>query len=208
MSSRRQFLSTAGALGLVAAHGREAIAQVHAPTPSMTEGPFYPEQWDPSPTRTLIRGPLARTVPTMALSGRVIDEHDVPVAGARIEIWQCDPLAHYHHSRDVPPAERDPGFAGFGWQATGNDGTYTFTTIRPVPYPGRTPHIHFAVHARGYPRLITQMFMPEDPGNARDGLFRSMVREDRAALTARISGDAGAPQARFDLVLARGGVRG
>src|SRR4051794_25044223 len=40
-----------------------------------------------------------------------------------------------------------------------------FLTIRPVPYPGRTPHIHFAVSGRGFARFITQMYVAGESGN-------------------------------------------
>ena len=62
-------------------------------------------------------------------------------------------------------------------------------TIRPVPYPGRTPHIHFAVSGPGFPRFITQMYAAGEPQNERDGVLMS-VRDprrphpaDRAAAT-------------------------
>ena len=71
--------------------------------------------------------------------------------------------------------------AGFGfseaWRAsTRADGAYAFQTIRPVPYPGRTPHIHVAVAAPGRrePPLVTQLYVAGEPLNERDGLFNAL----------------------------------
>ena len=58
-------------------------------------------------------------------------------------------------------------------------GHYSFVTIRPVPYPGRTPHIHFAVAAPGLPAVTTQMYVEGEPLNERDGLLQS-VRDPAA----------------------------
>ena len=72
-----------------------------------------------------------------------LDPNGQPVPGARIEVWQCDAHGRYHYVRDGrADLPRDENFQGYG--ATTNDptGGYQFLTIRPVPYPGRTPHIH------------------------------------------------------------------
>jgi protocatechuate 3,4-dioxygenase beta subunit len=47
-------------------------------------------------------------------------------------------------------------------------------TIRPVPYPGRTPHIHFAVAAPGLPPFVTQMYVAGEPQNDRDPVLQGM----------------------------------
>ena len=58
-------------------------------------------------------------------------------------------------------------------------GRYAFRTIRPVAYPGRTPHIHFKVHAPGIGRLTTQLYVAGEPQNARDGVLNAI--RDRGA---------------------------
>jgi protocatechuate 3,4-dioxygenase beta subunit len=171
------------------------------PTPSLAEGPYYPEQFSESPRPSLLLGPM-QGVMTMRLTGVVRDLTGTPIAGARVEIWQCDPMGHYHHSRDSRPGQRDPNFAGYGWMLTDAQGHYAFDTIRPVPYPGRTPHIHVAVLHNGTRRLVTQVFVRADRGNAWDFLFGQLDRWDQAALTIDPVPEGKALRARFDIVLA------
>ena len=138
----------------------------------------------------------------LALSGRILDRFGKPVEGARVEIWQADGVGRYTHSRDSEAKDRDPNFAGFGWMRTGADGAYAFSSIRPVPYTGRTPHIHFAVIAPRAKKLVTQMFVDGVAQNERDYLYTSIPRAQRAAVTAKLEGDAKGQRTTFDLILA------
>jgi protocatechuate 3,4-dioxygenase beta subunit len=117
------------------------------------------------------------------LTGRVLDRRGQPVAQAAVEIWQCDANAVYHHPAGGAEAERDPHFQGYGRTLTEADGRFHFRTIRPVPYPGRTPHIHVRIAPRSGGTLATQLYLPNEPGNARDFLFRQLSRDEQAALT-------------------------
>jgi protocatechuate 3,4-dioxygenase beta subunit len=121
-----------------------------------------------------------------------------------VEIWQCDAMGRYRHPGD-DRGPMDEGFQGFGRVLTGADGAYRFRTIRPVAYPGRTPHIHFAVLAPGLRRFITQMYIEGEPGNARDFLLNSVRDpEARARLIVPLPPSAEEPGAlagRFDIVL-------
>ena len=90
-----------------------------------------------------------------------------------MEIWHCDTFGHYRHPRDRAEG-RDPGFQGRGRVAMGPDGGYAFRTIRPVPHPGRTPHIHVAVMTPGRAPLVTQFYVAGEPLNERDGLFNTL----------------------------------
>ena len=96
-------------------------------------------------------------------------------------------------------------FQGFGRTLAGADGGYGFRTISPVPYPGRTPHIHFAVSVPGRPELVTQMYVAGEPGNERDGLYRRLG-ERQGTVTVRLDAangiEPGALAGRFDIVLA------
>src|ERR1700730_16629000 len=142
---------------------RLSVAAALPPTPVQTAGPFYPLALPDDSDNDLVpvagRNGAATGIVTNP-SGRVLAPDGRPVAGARVEIWQCDANGRYHYVRDDradPPL--DENFQGYG--ETTNDRTegYGFLTIRPVPYPGRTPHIHFAVSRPGFPRLITQMYV-------------------------------------------------
>ena len=113
------------------------------------------------------------------LYGPLVDVDGRPIDRAEVEIWQCDFYGSYRHPRGA--GERiDEGFQGFGMTTTDAQGIYRFRTIRPVPYPGRTPHIHVKLRHPNFGEWVSQLFVADDPGNARDGLYRRLSDEDRA----------------------------
>jgi protocatechuate 3,4-dioxygenase beta subunit len=172
------------------------------PTPSQTEGPFYPVRLPADADNDLLRnGTLnyGRGEPAW-VEGQVLDLQGRPVAGAQVEIWQCDEAGHYHHPGDG--ARADPAFQGFGRTRVAADGAYRFRTIKPVPYSGRTPHIHLKVRLGERELLTTQLYVQGDPHNERDGLWRRLAAAEREALTVPFSAGAGGLRARFPIVVA------
>lgn len=181
---------------------------VLAPTPSQTTGPFYPDQLPIDSDNDLVRveGAAAQALGTVThIGGRVLDRNGRAISGARVEIWQCDANGRYHHPRDDSQASPDAGFQGFGRTVTAGDGAYRFRTIRPVPYPGRTPHIHFAVLAPGAEPLVTQMYVAGEPGNATDVIFNRIDATARDRVLVDLSPaaeiEADALKGAFDIVL-------
>jgi protocatechuate 3,4-dioxygenase beta subunit len=178
--TRRTLLGSAAALGGAAA--LPALAQVRlTPTPPSTEGPFYPQSFPLDADADLVqvagRGGSARGQ-IVYLAGKLVNHDGKPIAGAQVEIWQCDAGGVYHH---VGSASRgaDPNFQGYGKALTAADGGFRFRTIKPVPYPGRTPHIHVIVAGQGLPKLTTQLYNEGETRNERDFLFRSIAPEAR-----------------------------
>ena len=168
---RRHF----AALPLLLAAG-SASAQPAGVTPPQVLGPFYPTDWSGDVDADLVRvtGEAAQAQGTVThLRGRLLTAAGTPLSGARLEIWQCDARGIYRHPRDREAA-RDMGFQGRGRLLTGPDGGFAFRTIRPVVYPGRTPHIHVLVAAPGRPTLVTQFYVADEPANLRDRLFNSL----------------------------------
>jgi protocatechuate 3,4-dioxygenase, beta subunit len=205
LMSRRRLL--AGTSGIAAALAMPAwISPVQAatslrPTPSQTEGPFYPVQLPAdSDHDLLVNGPLNYSRGQVAwVEGTVTDTRGTPVSGAVVEIWQCDENGHYNHPGDGGRA--DPAFQGFGRVAVGRDGRYRFRTLRPARYSGRTPHIHFKVRLDRQELLTTQLYVQGDPGNERDFLWRRLREVDRAAITVPFApGDDGL-RANFPIVV-------
>jgi protocatechuate 3,4-dioxygenase beta subunit len=137
------------------------------------------------------------------LTGRVLDIRGEPVRNAVVEIWQCDNNGRYLHSGDQNPGIRDVNFQGFGRFTTSPTGDYFFRTIKPVPYPGRTPHIHLLVRLAGKRMLTTQVYIKDFPQNQQDFLYRSLsapqlVTADFGPLIGATQGEL---SARFDIVI-------
>ncbi len=202
--SRRRIaaaLIAAPAIVMARAGGAQS-APLH-PTPSQTEGPFYPLELPADRDADLLRnGSLAygQGQPVW-VEGTVRDTANRPLAGALVEIWQCDHAGHYHHPGDGGRA--DKAFQGFGSVTVDADGRYRFRTIRPVAYSNRTPHIHVKVKLGQRELLTTQLYVQGDPHNERDFLWRNLRdAADRAALTVPFqrAGDGGL-QARFPIVV-------
>ena len=119
----------------------------------------------------------------ITVTGRVTDRAGRPVRGQLVEIWQANASGRYVHRQEQHPAPLDPNFTGAGRALTDADGTYSFTTIKPGPYPWgnhvnawRPAHIHFSLFGHAFTqRLVTQMYFPGDPLFAFDPIFQSVT---------------------------------
>lgn len=183
MDHKRRRLLVGSVLGFAAALPaiRSAAAGLTL-TPRQSRGPFYPARipLDSDNDLVIVNGKAGKARGEIAnIVGQVLDERGQTIDGARIEIWQCDANGRYHHPWDTRDVPLDPNFQGYGEFTTGADGAYRFRTIKPVPYPGRAPHIHFAVHVPGTQPLVTQMYVAGAPENQRDWILNS-IRDVRA----------------------------
>jgi len=182
MIARRRMLELfAGCAAAFSLGGRARAARLPS-TPQQTAGPFYPLSIPADSDNDLVKvaghDGIAKGSITY-VSGRVLDPDGRALRGARVEIWQCDSNGRYHYVRDRAEPPLDDNFQGYGQTVTDETGGYRFRTIRPVPYPGRTPHIHFAVLAPELPRFTTQMYVAGEPLNERDGVLMG-VRDPAA----------------------------
>ncbi len=174
--SRRSILVAGGAT-LFANPG--LFAEELMATPSLTEGPFYPDHLplDQDNDLIIIKDSTTPAVGEIThLTGKILTAAGSPVRNATIEIWQCDANAVYLHSRDSDPKknQQDQHFQGFGRFETAADGSYRFRTIKPVPYPGRpAPHIHIKIKRNDHDVLTTQLMIRGHEGNDRDGVFKN-----------------------------------
>lgn len=152
-------------------------------TASQTEGPFYPNKLplDTDNDLLVINDSITPAVGEIThLTGRVLDLSGNPIRNAFVEIWQVDNNAVYLHTGDTTNrANQDKNFQGYGRFLTDSKGQYYFRTVKPVAYPGRTPHIHFGISRNGHRVLTTQLYVNGDPGNERDGVLRGLDNASR-----------------------------
>ncbi len=211
--SRRGFLGGSIALGLGASAfstARGAFAEELARTPSLTEGPFYPPKLplDTDNDLLIVNDAITQAVGEVThLTGRILSASGEPILNAAVEIWQCDAKGVYL-AQGSEGGRNDANFQGFGRFITGSTGDYYFRTIKPVPYPGRTPHIHVKVKKGGKELLTTQLFINGFPQNKTDGVLadvrdpldRELVLVDFKPLKDSKIGEL---TARFDVVIGR-----
>jgi len=204
---RRRALAMLGALAAASATPVHVAARdALEPTPRDAEGPFYPRRLpadiDADLTRIEGRATLARGE-ILYLTGRVFATDGRPLAGAKVELWQCDSLGRYHHVDD-DPGVLDPGFQGYGVATTDAHGRYAFKTIRPVPYGGRPAHLHFKLSHASAQALTTQLY-PRGESSERGAGFGLSGRQTRSRLEFGLEPAAGreasAVAASYDFVL-------
>jgi protocatechuate 3,4-dioxygenase, beta subunit len=197
------------AYGCVSLQATPLFAEQLTATARMTEGPFYPDHLplDTDNDLLIINANSTSAIGEVThLTGRVLSSAGEPLRNAEVEIWQVDSEGSYLHSGSARHDQRDKNFQGFGRFLTDSKGRYYFRTIKPVTYPGRTPHIHFAVNHGGKRILTTQMLIKGHPQNERDGVFRDIqdpqLREtilvDFLPLEGSTSGEL---KAKFNLVI-------
>jgi protocatechuate 3,4-dioxygenase beta subunit len=207
LTRRETLRRIAAGSALFAAPG--AFAEALTQTPKATEGPFYPDHLplDTDNDLLVINNTTTAAAGTVAyVTGRVLDAKGNPLRNALVEIWQCDHNGAYLHSGTGNKDKQDKSFQGFGRFLTGTTGEYLFRTIRPVPYPGRTPHIHFKVKHGGKDLLTTQLYIKGHEGNDKDGLWKS-IRDEKQRNNCTVDfaplpgAKAGELSAKFEIVL-------
>jgi len=174
------------ALATAAVSAPGVFAEELIQTPSQVEGPFYPDKLplDTDNDLLIVNDSISSAVGEVThLGGRILDSRGEPIRNAVVEIWQVDSKGVYLHSGSDNKQDQDKHFQGYGRFMTGSTGQYYFRTVKPVPYPGRTPHIHFKVKVKGQEPFITQCYIKGAPGNERDGLLnRVRDPQKRAAI--------------------------
>ena len=207
--SRRRFLGGLAFASSAAFVTPGLFAEQLTLTPRQTEGPFYPDRLplDTDNDLLVVNDGITPAVGEVThLTGRILDAKGDPIRNAVVEIWQCDANGAYVHSRSANNGKRDGNFQGFGRFLTGRDGGYYFRTIKPVAYPGRTPHIHFAIKSKGKDKFTTQCYVKGEPRNDRDGVIRN-IRDPKQRESVIVDftpiekSKAGELAAKFDIVM-------
>jgi len=203
-TSRRHLL--AGLAGLAGSGAVAGGAVASVLTPRAAEGPYYP---GPSMRVPDIDNDLVKIAgraeeaggDIFTLRGTLTDQTGQPLAGYRIEIWQCDMNGRYLHPRDNRAVAYDRAFQGFGHDMTDDGGRYVFRTIKPAVYPGRAPHIHVKVLAGNRDVLTTQFYVKDHPLNQRDWLYRRLSAVEARAVSMDFTRGEAEPEAIVDIVL-------
>jgi protocatechuate 3,4-dioxygenase beta subunit len=210
LQSRRLFLGSA-AFTAAMFTVRGAFADQLVKTPKQTEGPFYPNKLplDTDNDLIVVNDGITPAVGEIThLTGKVMDEKGNPLKNVLVEIWQCDAKGVYIHTNDSDKKkdQQDKNFQGFGRFMTSSTGEYYFRTIKPVPYPGRAPHIHFKIKQGKKELLVSQCYIKGYAGNEKDGVYAGI--KDKAArdsvtidFTPIKDSKIGELNAKFDLVL-------
>jgi protocatechuate 3,4-dioxygenase beta subunit len=213
-SSRRRLLqgiacgaAVAGAESFFSVPG--LFAQALTLTPHQMEGPFYPNHLplDTDNDLIILNDGLTPAVGDIThLTGRILDSRGAPIRNAVVEIWQVDHHGAYLHDGTANRDKRDANFQGFGRFLTGSTGEYYFRTVKPVPYPGRTPHVHFAIKMKGREKWTTQCYIKGHPGNEKDNIWKGIkdpkARDSVTVDFTPVKGSrAGELAARFDILM-------
>lgn len=221
--SRRRLLGGAAAFGAAAltAAAHPAIAKWLPPTPMQPAGPFYHPFPPLSVDSDLVyhkgkSGPAEGDM--IHVMGRVLDPSGIPIAGARVEIWQANVWGRYNHPRhDNANLPDDPNFFGFGHTETDGNGAYRFRSIKPGAYPDnpnwlRPPHIHFAVFPPKSETWTTQMYFAGEVLNDKDFLLQGIKdpkARQRVVVPFKPAGPKFDPKSElgvFDIVIGQPGV--
>ena len=183
LSLRRRTVRWLAAAPLALASARFASAQGGkrlVPTPQDAEGPFYPRSFPSDADHDLMRvagrSGAAQGRP-LFLTGRVLAVDGSPLAGAKLELWQCDIHGTYHHVGGG--GTQDADFQGYGRATATADGGYRFVAMRPVPYGGRPAHLHFRITRDGARTLTTQLYVQ---GESAERGFGGMFSRERERL--------------------------
>src|SRR6185295_16418076 len=175
--------------------GREAtpvdVASSLRATTSQTVGPFFALGlgWMTRSDLASARVPGER----VTIAGRVLDGDGTPVPDALLEVWQADAQGSFA-GEEGALGKSEAGFEGYGRIPSDESGAFRLTTIKPgaVRGPGgssQAPHIAVSVFARGLMRrLVTRIYFPDDPANARDFALNRVEPSRRATLVARAAG--------------------
>ena len=193
-------------------------------TPAQTEGPYFVDEKlkridirpDPGSGKVSDGAPLDLEMRVFRVANGTCE----PMAGAMVDVWQCDAMGVYSDVRDMNGLFNTSGQKFLrGFQTTDSSGVATFTTVYPGWYQGRSVHIHFKIRTTAGGRNLeftSQLYFDDAfsdkvftraPYNAktgmrtandRDGIYRQGGRQLTMTVAERGAGYHGA----FDIGMA------
>jgi protocatechuate 3,4-dioxygenase beta subunit len=172
-TSRRSFFALCGAIVFPGVSLGGIIR-----TPWQGEGPFYPDRIPEDTDNDLVKNghsTIEAGGKILNLMGSLVNRDYKPIKGMTAEIWQTDMNGVYLHNSSFGSKMRDDHFQGFGRSITDQNGHFSFRTIIPVEYPGRTPHIHLKFWDEKVNVLTTQLYLHGHSQNKVDFLFNKMT---------------------------------
>ena len=219
-ATRQEFVLLSDVLGVSMLV--ETINGADTGTESTVLGPFHMVD---SPVRELGESiDLVGRGEPCVVTGSVRDVDGTPLAGATIDVWQCDENGFY----DVQQPDDQPAGNGRGLFHADDEGRFWFRTVVPSHYPiptdgpvgdllaatrrhpYRPAHVHVIAEAPGYTPLTTHMFVADSPYIDGDAVFAvrgSLVTEFAEVTSQAEAGRYGvsAPfrHAHFDIRLTR-----
>jgi protocatechuate 3,4-dioxygenase beta subunit len=126
-------------------------------TPTQIEGPYYKVA---SPHRSSLIEP-GITGTRILLTGRVLNQHGVPIPGAVVDFWQSDDRGNYDMVGNLLR----------GHVFTDETGTYQLETIMPACYePRQAKHIHAKIQGVSRP-YTTQLYFSDDADRVNDNFY-------------------------------------
>lgn len=181
-SARRRFLSFAATLpvGFGLSLGRAQAQQAMVPTASDMEGPFYIANTPVVADLNRFGKPGER----LRIMGQVMNAAapQMPVPGARVELWQTDVTGRYHPEENGDYADfPDDQIDLRGTVIADAEGRFDVMSLFPTEYWPRPPHIHYWIRAEGFRPLVTQHYLDTSP---RDRPHRTaqVIRDQQPAL--------------------------
>jgi protocatechuate 3,4-dioxygenase beta subunit len=164
--ARRRFLQFAAmvpaSLGISVTWAQ--AQQPEIPTATDMEGPFY-----------ISNTPVVRNLNSfgkpgepMRIAGQVMNAAvpELPVAGARLELWQTDGRGRYHPQDKGDYSDfRDDQIDLRGTVIADAQGRFDVLSVFPAEYWPRPPHIHYWIRAEGFRPLVTQHYLDTGPAN-------------------------------------------
>jgi protocatechuate 3,4-dioxygenase beta subunit len=179
-------------------------------TPAQTEGPYFVDEKlnrvdirsDPTSGKASEGAPLDLEMRVYQVANGSCE----PMAGAMVDIWQCDATGLYSDVRDMNGFFNTSGQKFLrGYQVTDASGVAKFTTVYPGWYQGRCVHIHFKVRANNREftsqlyfddaftdRVFTKAPYTKKTGartpNERDGIYRQGGRSLMMTVAERDAG--------------------
>ena len=157
-------------------------------TPGLLLGPYYPAKPpDDADERLWCAATVPANIRGLRVDVRVIDSQGRDIVDALVEMWQADPRGCYRH-----PAAARTGiaseFRGYGRALSDSGGACSFVSVVPGSYDAeghaRAPHLHVQITAAAT-RLVTQIFLPDDPLNSRDRWFACVSHPELLTAAAR-----------------------
>ena len=181
--TRQEFVLLSDVLGLSMLIETINDADIDSVTDSTVLGPFH---MTASPARQLGESTdLTGVGEPCVITGSVRAPDGTPLAGAILDVWQCDGDGFY----DVQKPDDVPAGNGRGLFRTDEQGRFHFRAVVPSHYPiptdgpvgdllaaarrhpYRPAHVHFIASAPGFRDLTTHVFVADSPYLDSDAVF-------------------------------------